>query len=117
MQTNTTAAPKDDTFIQGVKDCIPTLLGYLSIGFAAGVVEKTAGLSLAEIALLSLLLYAGSAQFIFAGMITASYSVTAMIFTIFFCESPPYFAKRGLIALFSTSLSDEKYWDRFPVNR
>ncbi|MED4602331.1 AzlC family ABC transporter permease [Paenibacillus validus] len=84
MQTNTTAAPKDDTFIQGVKDCIPTLLGYLSIGFAAGVVEKTAGLSLAEIALLSLLLYAGSAQFIFAGMITASYSVTAMIFTIFF---------------------------------
>lgn len=27
-------------FWQGVKDCIPTLLGYLSIGFAAGVVEK-----------------------------------------------------------------------------
>ncbi|TGU53280.1 branched-chain amino acid ABC transporter permease, partial [Mesorhizobium sp. M00.F.Ca.ET.186.01.1.1] len=37
--------------MQGVKDCIPTLLGYLSIGFAAGVLEKTAGLSIMEIAL------------------------------------------------------------------
>ncbi len=50
-----------ETFLQGVKDCVPTLLGYWSIGFAAGVVERTAGLSLAEIALLCLLLYAGSA--------------------------------------------------------
>lgn len=41
-------------FWQGVKDCIPTLLGYLSIGFAAGVVEKTSGLSMMEVALMSL---------------------------------------------------------------
>ncbi|MFC8689676.1 branched-chain amino acid ABC transporter permease, partial [Brevibacillus porteri] len=31
----------EDSFIKGVKDCIPTLLGYLSIGLAAGVVQKT----------------------------------------------------------------------------
>lgn len=74
----------DDTFLKGVKDCIPTLLGYLSIGFAAGVVEKTAGLSIAEIALLSLVLYAGSAQFIAAGMIAAGGSASAIIITIFF---------------------------------
>ncbi|PZE19929.1 AzlC family ABC transporter permease [Paenibacillus xerothermodurans] len=89
MQTNVTAPQShrqshNETFLQGVKDCVPTLLGYLSIGFAAGVVEKTAGLSIAEIALLSVLLYAGSAQFIFAGMIGASASVTGIIFTIFF---------------------------------
>lgn len=71
-------------FIQGVKDCIPTLLGYLSIGFAAGVVEKTSGLSIAEIVLMSLLLYAGSAQFIAAGMIAAQHPISAIIFTIFF---------------------------------
>src|SRR5690606_22248911 len=62
---------EDGGFVQGVKDCLPTVLGYLSIGFAAGVVERTAGFSLLEIALLSLLLYAGSAQFITAGMMMA----------------------------------------------
>jgi 4-azaleucine resistance transporter AzlC len=75
---------EEESFFQGVKDCVPTLLGYLSIGFAAGVVEKTAGLSVAEIALMSLLLYAGSAQFIFAGMFAASNPASAIIFTIFF---------------------------------
>ena len=58
------ASNDEESFWQGVKDCVPTLLGYLSIGFAAGVVEKTAGLSMMEIALMSLLLYAGSGQFI-----------------------------------------------------
>ncbi|MBM7713551.1 4-azaleucine resistance transporter AzlC [Bacillus thermophilus] len=70
-------------FFQGVKDCLPTVLGYLSIGFAAGVVEKTAGLSLMEIALMSLLLYAGSAQFIAAGMWVAGAPVLSIILTIF----------------------------------
>ncbi|MGO0059421.1 AzlC family ABC transporter permease [Brevibacillus fluminis] len=79
------AAPeKENHFFRGVKDCIPTLLGYLSIGFAAGVVEKTAGLSVLEIALLSLILYAGSAQFIAAGMIAANSSPTGIIVTILF---------------------------------
>lgn len=55
-------------FRKGIIDCLPTVLGYLSIGFAAGVVERTAGFSMLEIALFSLLLYAGSAQFISAGM-------------------------------------------------
>ncbi|MFJ9500139.1 AzlC family ABC transporter permease [Brevibacillus centrosporus] len=74
----------EETFLAGVKDCIPTLLGYLSIGFAAGVVEKTAGLSITEIALLSICLYAGSAQFIAAGMMVANGSASAIIITIFF---------------------------------
>lgn len=30
----------EDSFIKGVKVCIPTLLGYLSIGIAAGVIQK-----------------------------------------------------------------------------
>lgn len=71
-------------FFQGVKDCLPTVFGYLSIGFAAGVVERTAGFSLLEIALLSLLLYAGSAQFITAGMMMAGMPASAIIATVFF---------------------------------
>lgn len=77
------SSKQEDSFLKGVKDCIPTLLGYLSIGLAAGVVQKTAGLSIAEIALISLILYAGSAQFIAAGMIAVSSSPAAIIITIF----------------------------------
>jgi 4-azaleucine resistance transporter AzlC len=73
----------EDSFLKGVKDCLPTVLGYLSIGFAAGVVEKTAGLSLMEIALMSLLLYAGSAQFIAAGMWVAGTPIMSIIIMIF----------------------------------
>lgn len=79
------AAPETEaSFMQGVKDCLPTLLGYLSIGFAAGVVEKTAGLSVAEIAMMSIILYAGSAQFIAAGMIAAGSTATSIVITISF---------------------------------
>jgi len=35
-------------FIQGVKDCIPTIFGYLSIGFACGILSKSCGLTFVE---------------------------------------------------------------------
>ncbi|WP_339224845.1 AzlC family ABC transporter permease [Paenibacillus sp. FSL H8-0332] len=83
LVTDSPSVPQNsDTFWQGVKDCLPTLLGYLSIGFAAGVVEKTAGLTLAEIAMISIILYAGSAQFIAAGMIAAGSSASGIVITI-----------------------------------
>ena len=73
----------EEGFKQGVKDCIPTLLGYLSIGFAAGVVEKTSGMSILEIVLMCIILYAGSAQFTVAAMILSKASISATIFTVF----------------------------------
>lgn len=76
-----------NSYLQGFKDCIPTLLGYLSIGFAAGVVERTAGFSLLEIGLISLLLYAGSGQFIAAGMLAAASPILSIIVTIFFVNA------------------------------
>ncbi|WP_102347792.1 AzlC family ABC transporter permease [Bacillus sp. Marseille-P3661] len=120
-QINPAVKPKsEDTFLQGVKDCIPTLLGYLSIGFAAGVVEKTAGLSIFEIVLLSFILYAGSAQFIAAGMIAANSSATAIIITIFFVNLrhillsaalSPYFRHLSPLKnmLVGTLLTDETF--------
>jgi len=74
---------EEGSFLDGVRACVPTLLGYLSIGFAAGVVEKTAGMSVMEIALISVLVYAGSAQFIAAGLIAAQSPAAGIIATIF----------------------------------
>jgi len=77
-----------DGFTAGLRAGGPVILGYLSIGFAAGVVQRSAGLSVAEVMLMSLVLYAGSAQFVAASMIAAaapaSAPVSAVVVTIAF---------------------------------
>lgn len=70
-------------FAGGARAGLPVVLGYLSIGFAAGVVQRAAGLSVAEVMLLSLVLYAGSAQFVVAGLVAAAVSPATAVFTVF----------------------------------
>ncbi|MFV0557056.1 MAG: AzlC family ABC transporter permease [Enterococcus sp.] len=70
-------------FVDGIKACIPTMFGYVGIGFAAGVVEKGVGLSFLEIALLSLIVYAGSAQFIICALLAVHAPLGTMIATVF----------------------------------
>lgn len=70
-------------FRQGIKDCIPTLLGYIGIGAAFGIVGSTSNLSLLEIALLSIFVYAGSAQFIICALLVAGTPISVIIFTTF----------------------------------
>lgn len=71
-------------FAAGARAGLPVVLGYLSIGFAAGVVQRAAGLSVAEVALLSLAVYAGASQFVAAGMIAAASPAAAVVVTVFF---------------------------------
>lgn len=71
------------TFLGGVRDCIPTLLGYWSIGFAAGVVGVTEGLSVLEVGLMSVFLYTGTAQFIVAAMLSSGSTIASIIATVF----------------------------------
>ena len=71
-------------FIAGCIICLPTVLGYLSIGFSAGALARVAGMSVAEVALMSLILYAGSGQFIVVGMLQAGAAATAIVVSIFF---------------------------------
>ncbi|MEF3352936.1 AzlC family ABC transporter permease [Paenibacillus sp. GYB006] len=78
-----TRTASEDSFVQGVKDCVPTLLGYMSIGFAFGIVGISSNLSILEVALLSILVYAGSAQFIICALLVTSTPASAIIFTTF----------------------------------
>jgi 4-azaleucine resistance transporter AzlC len=73
-----------NSFAGGSRAALPVVLGYLSIGFAAGVVQRAAGLSVAEVMLLSLLVYAGSAQFVVASLVAAAVSPATVIVTVFF---------------------------------
>lgn len=70
-------------FWLGVKDCLPTLLGYISIGIAFGVVGSSSGISLLEIALLSLLVYGGSSQFIICALFVVHTPISVIILTTF----------------------------------
>lgn len=75
------------TFKDGVYACIPTLLGYIGIGIAAGVVGKAANLSVLEVTLLAVIVYAGAAQFIIAGLMLVATPITVIIFTVFLVNS------------------------------
>lgn len=70
-------------FAAGTRAALPIVLGYLPIGFAFGVLARTAGLSPAEVGLMSLLVYAGSAQFIGVQMVAGGAALPAILSTTF----------------------------------
>lgn len=72
---------------QGIKAALPVVFGYFPIGMAFGVLAVQSGLTTLEIFLMSLLVYAGSAQFIAAGMLAAQASIGAIILTTFLVNS------------------------------
>jgi 4-azaleucine resistance transporter AzlC len=109
-----------DYFIQGGRDCIPTIFGYLSIGFACGILSKSCGLTFGEAVGMSIFVYAGSAQFIAASMILSNASVVSIITTIFFVNFrhlfmsaalAPYFKKNSFLKNLSIGilLTDETF--------
>ncbi|MGE5592315.1 MAG: AzlC family ABC transporter permease [Betaproteobacteria bacterium] len=58
-------------FARGARLAVPVVMGYAPIGLAYGVIARQSGLSPAEAALMSALVYAGSAQFIACGLISS----------------------------------------------
>lgn len=71
----------------GVKASLPVVMGYIPIGLAFGVLAVQAGLGPWEVFLMSLLVYAGSSQFIAAGMIAGGASPGSIIITTFLVNS------------------------------
>lgn len=69
--------------IDGAEAALPIVLGYIPIGLAFGVLAVQQGLGVPGIFVMSLIVYAGSAQFIATGMLAAGASVTAIVATTF----------------------------------
>ncbi|MGM0166573.1 azaleucine resistance protein AzlC [Enterococcus sp. AZ135] len=108
------------TFIDGVKACLPTIMGYLGIGIAMGIVGKSAHLAIWQIFLMSTLVYAGSAQFILCGLLLLSAPILSIIFTVFLVNLrhllmslsvAHYFKEDSLLngIAIGTLLTDESY--------
>lgn len=70
-------------FHAGVGSAWPIYLGYVPIGMAFGVLAQKAGLSPFGVGLMSLLVFAGSAQFIAVSMLASGAGASAVVATTF----------------------------------
>ena len=68
---------------EGIKAGWPICLGYFPIGLAFGVLAQKAGLHPVEIGLMSLLVFAGSSQFVAVSMLSGGASVLSIVLTTF----------------------------------
>lgn len=65
-----------ESVMAGARASLPVSVAYSGIGFAAGLVGAEAGMSTAEVGLLSLLVFAGSSQFAFADLYSGALVTT-----------------------------------------
>ncbi len=107
-------------FFLGARKAFSIVLGYLPLGFAYGALANLAGLELSLIAAMSLLVFAGSAQFIAVNMLAAGSGGLAVIATVFLVNlrhllmsaslSPHLKAcPRRVLPLLAFWLTDENY--------
>lgn len=73
---------RPSTFADGLLAALPIALGYFPIAFAFGVAATGQGLSAAEAFGLSLIIYAGAAQFLTLALITSGAPLLVAAFTL-----------------------------------
>lgn len=111
---------KHKSFVEGIRLFLPIGAGYLPLGFACGIVCAEAGMSVMQIFIMSLLVYAGAGQYIAGGMIAAGASPLSIIITTFIVNSRhilytsvlyPYISKWSFFkqSLFATQITDEVF--------
>jgi 4-azaleucine resistance transporter AzlC len=104
----------------GIMKGLPVFVGYLPIGFAYGVLAMQAGFTAIETVLMSIMVYAGSAQFIGVGMVAAATGITTIILTTFLVNLRHLLMSASLaqrlsgkdkrkLALFSYLITDESF--------
>ena len=75
-------AEDKSTFWGGLGTAVPLVLGYIPISFSFGVAATRSGLSVAEAFALSLIIYAGAAQFLAIALIAAGAPLAVAAFTL-----------------------------------
>ncbi|MDY3330945.1 MAG: AzlC family ABC transporter permease [Pelistega sp.] len=70
-------------FLQGIKDSIPTMLGYFPAALAFGLTGTSIGLSPLELFAISFFVYAGSAQFFILASLQLGMPIISVVFLVF----------------------------------
>lgn len=68
-------------FLLGMRDTIPMLVGAVPFGIVYGTLAVSSGLSVAATLAMSLLVFAGSAQFVAASLVASGTSLTVILLT------------------------------------
>lgn len=108
------------SFLNGVKQAVPIVLGYIPVGFAYGVLAQKSGLGMINAVGMSIIVFAGSAQLIGAGLFGAGVGPVALILTTFVVNLRHLLMSAALapklkgwkkwqIALFGYELTDETF--------
>ena len=108
------------TFSKGVAAAWPISLGYAPIGLAFGVLAQKAGLSPLEIGLMSVIVFAGSSQFIAVSMFAAGASMVSIVATAFIVNLRHFLMSSALavylknsdrtkLTFFSYGVTDESF--------
>ncbi|MEW4354669.1 AzlC family ABC transporter permease [Streptococcus pneumoniae] len=110
---------RQEKWMAGIQAGMPTALGYIGIGLACGVIAAPY-LTPIEMLLMSILVYAGSAQFVMIAMMALNSSVTDIALTVFLINirffllslhTSTFFRKDSFLKnlAIGTLLTDESY--------
>lgn len=105
---------------RGAAAAWPICLGYAPIGLAFGVLAQKAGLSPLEIGLMSVIVFAGSSQFIAVSMLAAGASLISIVATTFIVNLRHFLMSSALavylknsdrtkLTFFSYGVTDESF--------
>jgi 4-azaleucine resistance transporter AzlC len=121
MLNETTAQASPKTFWKNsITTALPVMMGYLPIGFAYGVLAINAGLTIFQTVLMSVIVFAGSAQLIAVSLFAQAIHPLSIIATTFIVNLrhllmsaalAPHLRnwKNSQVALFSFELTDESF--------
>lgn len=113
-------AKAEAPLVSAFRQALPIILGYVPVGFAYGVLAQKSGLSELNTVLMSVLVFAGSAQLIAVGLFAAGTAPLTIVATTFIVNLrhllmsaalAPYLQSwsRLRLALFSCQLTDETF--------
>jgi len=114
--------------IQGLMAAWPICLGYVPIGLAFGVLAQKAGLHPFEVGLMSILVFAGSSQFIAISMLSSGAGAASIIATTFVVNLRHFLmssalavylgdVRRRILTLFAYGVTDESFAVNLPKFR
>ena len=120
LKNDTDSGTRKAGFAQGAAAAWPICLGYMPIGLAFGVLAQKAGLLPLEIGLMSVIVFAGSSQFIAVSMLAAGASIFSIVATTFMVNLRHFLmssalavymknADRKKLSFFAYGVTDESF--------
>ncbi len=120
LKKNWIRRDRKSALYSGMAAAWPICLGYAPIGLAFGVLAQKAGLTPLEIGLMSVIVFAGSSQFIAVSMLAAGASMVSIVATAFIVNLRHFLMSSALavylknsdrkkLTFFSYGVTDESF--------